>query len=103
MARLKDGEKRVQISFQRPEDVALFERLSAMAFERRYELPVFLILALHEAFPLPDKDAAGHPGLPAWPSNPQPAKGTDPGPVRRSLIAALVHQEMQSPSDPPAE
>jgi hypothetical protein len=50
MAKLKQGEKRVQLSFQRPEDVALFERLSAMAYDRRYDLSTFLILALQEAF-----------------------------------------------------
>jgi hypothetical protein len=51
MARLKEGEKRVQLSFVRPEDVALYERLSAMAYDRRYDLSTFLILALTEAFP----------------------------------------------------
>lgn len=50
MAKLKANEKRVQLSFQRPEDVALFERLSAMAYDRRYDLPTFLILSLQEAF-----------------------------------------------------
>jgi hypothetical protein len=53
MARLKEGEKRVQLSFVRPEDVALYERLSAMAYDRRYDLSTFLILALTEAFPSP--------------------------------------------------
>jgi hypothetical protein len=50
MAKLKQGEKRVQLSFIRPEDVALYERLAAMAWDRRYELSTFLILSLHEAF-----------------------------------------------------
>jgi len=50
MARLKPNEKRVQLSFQRPEDVALFERLEKMAYERRYDLGTFIILALQEAF-----------------------------------------------------
>ena len=50
MARLKPNEKRVQLSFQRPEDVALFERLENMAYERRYDLGTFIILALQEAF-----------------------------------------------------
>ena len=50
MAKLKANEKRVQLSFQRPEDVALYERLQAMAFDRRYDLSTFLILSLHEAF-----------------------------------------------------
>jgi hypothetical protein len=50
MAKLKANEKRVQLSFQRPEDVALFERLTAMAYDRRYELGTFIILSLQEAF-----------------------------------------------------
>jgi hypothetical protein len=50
MAKLKANEKRVQLSFQRPEDVALFERLEAMAYDRRYDLNTFIILALQEAF-----------------------------------------------------
>ena len=56
MAKLKPNEKRVQLSFQRPEDVALYERLSAMAYDRRYDLPTFLLLALQEAFPLQKTD-----------------------------------------------
>lgn len=50
MAKLKPNEKRVQLSFLRPEDVALYERLAAMAYERRYDLPTFLLIALQEAF-----------------------------------------------------
>lgn len=50
MAKLKPNEKRVQLSFQRPEDVELFERLEKMAYDRRYDLSVFIILALQEAF-----------------------------------------------------
>lgn len=61
MAKLKQGEKRVQLSFLRPEDVALYERLEKMAYERRYDLPTFLILALTEAFPLPDINAVNQP------------------------------------------
>jgi hypothetical protein len=62
VAKLKEGEKRVQLSFQRPEDVALYERLQAMAYERRYELPTFLLLALQEAFR--ETSEASHPALP---------------------------------------
>lgn len=57
MAKLKPNEKRVQLSFLRPEDVALFERLEAMAYDRRYDLGTFIILALQEAF-APDTSAA---------------------------------------------
>lgn len=61
MAKLKPNERRVQLSFLRPEDVALYERLEAMAYDRRYDLSTFLILALTEAFPLPDTGAANPP------------------------------------------
>jgi hypothetical protein len=64
MAKLKPNEKRVQLSFQRPEDVALYERLAAMAYDRRYDLGTFLILALTEAFPSPDTGAASPPASP---------------------------------------
>jgi hypothetical protein len=50
VAKLKPNEKRVQLSFQREEDVALYERLEKMAYERRYDLGTFVILALQEAF-----------------------------------------------------
>lgn len=50
VAKLKPGEKRVQLSFVRPEDVALYERLEKMAYDRRYDLSTFIILGLQEAF-----------------------------------------------------
>lgn len=50
MAKLRPNEKRVQLSFQRPEDVALYERLAKMAYERRYDLGTFIVLSLQEAF-----------------------------------------------------
>jgi hypothetical protein len=62
MAKLRPNEKRVQLSFQRPEDVALYERLEAMAYDRRYDLGTFIILALQEAFA--DTDAASRPESP---------------------------------------
>lgn len=58
MAKLKQGEKRVQLSFQRPEDVALYERLEKMAYGRRYDLGTFVILALQEAFRADDTGPA---------------------------------------------
>lgn len=58
MAKLKPNEKRVQLSFQRPEDVALFERLEKMAYERRYDLNTFIVLALQEAFKEEGNDIA---------------------------------------------
>jgi len=50
MAKLKPNEKRVQLSFQRPDDVALYAFLENRAYERRYDLPTFILLSLHEAF-----------------------------------------------------
>lgn len=67
----------MQLSFQRDEDVALYERLAKMAYDRRYDLPTFLLLALQEAFPLPDKDEESHQGLQGLPNNQPPATGTD--------------------------
>lgn len=64
MARLKQGEKRVQLSFQRPEDVALFERLEKMAYARRNDISDFILIALQEAFSGVDTDGESHPALP---------------------------------------
>ena len=64
MAKLKPNEKRVQLSFVRPEDVALFERLEAMAYDRRYDLGTFIILALQDAFRVDGTDATSHPESP---------------------------------------
>lgn len=64
MAKLKPNEKRVQLSFIRPEDVALYERLQAMAYDRRYDLGTFLILALQEAFRADGTGVANHPASP---------------------------------------
>ena len=64
MAKLKPNEKRCQLSFQRPEDVALYERLSAMAYDRRYDLGTFIILALQEAFRADGTGGGDRPELP---------------------------------------
>ena len=61
MAKLKPNEKRVQLSFVRPEDVALYERLAAMAYDRRYELSTFIVLALQEAFKEDGTCGSTHP------------------------------------------
>lgn len=50
MARLKPGEKRVQLSFQRPEDVALFKYLEPLAYKARLGLPDFILESLQQAF-----------------------------------------------------
>lgn len=58
MAKLKPNEKRVQLSFLREEDVALYGRLEKMAYDRRYDLGTFVILALQDAFRADDRDPA---------------------------------------------
>lgn len=50
MAKLRPNEKRVQLSFQRPEDLRLHEFLAKRAYEARYEIGTFIIVSLHEAF-----------------------------------------------------
>jgi hypothetical protein len=50
MAKLKQGEKRVQLSFQRPEDLRLFAFMEKRAYECRWELPTFILASLTEAF-----------------------------------------------------
>lgn len=52
MARLKPNEKRVQLSFARPEDVALFEFLAKESSrpDVRRDIGTYIILSLHEAF-----------------------------------------------------
>lgn len=50
MARLKPGEKRVQLSFVRPDDVRLFDFMERQAYEARYDLSTFILVALQKAF-----------------------------------------------------
>ena len=44
MAKLKPNEKRVQLSFQREEDVKLFAFLEKRSYEARYDLSTFILL-----------------------------------------------------------
>ena len=50
MAKRKAGEQRAQLSFQRPEDLRLFNFLAKRAYEARYDLGTFILVSLHEAF-----------------------------------------------------
>jgi len=50
MAKLKQGEKRVQLSFQRPEDLRLFAFMERESYRCRWELPTFILASLTEAF-----------------------------------------------------
>lgn len=50
MAKLRPGEKRVQISFQRPEDLRLFSFIEKEAYRCRWDVATFCIASLTEAF-----------------------------------------------------
>ncbi len=50
MAKLKPGEKRVQLSFQRPEDLRLWEFMEKRAYECRWNMDTFILASLTEAF-----------------------------------------------------
>ena len=64
MAAHKNGRKQLNISFNRPEDVVLYDRLMEMAKERRYPLATFVVLSLHEAFRKTDTTAEDPPAQP---------------------------------------
>lgn len=84
MAKLKPNEKRVQLSFQRPDDVALYAFLEKRAYERRYDLPTFILLSLHEAFEGQyGTEEPQYSGLSGEPINPEPFRPTpvDPPPA----------------------
>ena len=50
MAKRRDGEKRAQLCFMRPEDLKLFQFLAKRAYEARYDISTFVMVSLHEAF-----------------------------------------------------
>ena len=50
MAKRRPNEQRAQLSFQRPEDLRLYEFLAKRAYEARYEVGTFILVSLHEAF-----------------------------------------------------
>ena len=50
MAKLKPDEKRVQLSFQRPEDLRLFAFMEREAYRCRWEMSTFILASLTEAF-----------------------------------------------------
>ncbi len=50
MAKLKPGEKRVQLSFQRPEDLLLWAFMEKRAYECRWNMDTFILASLTEAF-----------------------------------------------------
>ena len=56
MAKLKPNEKRIQLSFTEPEDLALYERLAKDAKKRRYTIQTYAILVLLEAYPDQQKE-----------------------------------------------
>ena len=50
MAKLKPNEKRVQLSFQRPEDLRLWAFMEKRAYECRWNMDTFILASLTEAF-----------------------------------------------------
>ncbi len=50
MAKLRPNEKRVQLSFIRPEDLRLHEFMTAEAYRCRWSLDTFILASLTEAF-----------------------------------------------------
>ncbi len=50
MAKLRPNEKRVQLSFQREDDLRLHAFMVRKAYKCRWELPTFILAALQDAF-----------------------------------------------------
>jgi hypothetical protein len=50
MAKLRPNEKRVQLSFQREDDLRLWNFMLKKAYKCRWELPTFILAALQDAF-----------------------------------------------------
>ncbi|MGO9515458.1 MAG: hypothetical protein ACLPND_00275 [Candidatus Korobacteraceae bacterium] len=108
MAKLKQGEKRVQLSFQRPEDLRLWAFLEKRAYECRWNLDTFMLASQTEAFydkmeddevesiaaeaaqKVRERTAVAVPEPPPMPVAPPPAK---PQPV--SMERALNDAEAQ--------
>lgn len=75
MAKLKPGEKRVQLSFQRPEDVALYGFLEKRAYESRHDLGTCILVSLQDWFrgQFPVDEVPAPPPVPAPAPEPPPA------------------------------
>ena len=50
MAKLRPNEKRVQLSFQREDDLRLHTFMTKKAYKCRWDLPTFVLAALQDAF-----------------------------------------------------
>ena len=50
MAKHREGEKRAQLCFIRPEDLRLYSFLEKRAYEARYDVGTFIMVSLQEAF-----------------------------------------------------
>lgn len=50
MAKLREGEKRVQLCFIRPDDVKLYDFMCREAYRCRWEIQTFILASLTEAF-----------------------------------------------------
>jgi hypothetical protein len=63
MPKSKPGEKRLFLKFERPEDIALLDRLEKDASDskRRYDVQTYILLILHEAYPAPNTASENPP------------------------------------------
>jgi hypothetical protein len=50
MAKLRKGERRIQLSFLRPEDVRLYEFMCEQAYKHRWDVQSFILATLTEVF-----------------------------------------------------
>lgn len=58
------NEKRLYLKFTEPEDLALYDRLTADAKKQRYPLQTYIMLVLLQAYPAPDTVSATPPDSP---------------------------------------
>ena len=65
MAKLKPNGKQVNLAFSRPEDLRLLDFLEKQAYEARYSIGTFIIVALQRAFEgqIPEADTWNNPSL----------------------------------------
>ena len=52
------NEKRLYLKFTEPEDLALYDRLTADAKKQQYPLQTYIMLVLLQAYPAPDTVSA---------------------------------------------
>lgn len=99
MAKLKPNEKRVQLSFQRPDDLMLYAFLEKRAYERRYDMGTFILLSLHEAFEGQVEAGETFPGLSGSPINREPFRPT-PAENPPAIMVPVVSEPIPALTQP---